>query len=647
MKIKGLIILGIFFIMLLLPINTVNAESYTKGIVNNYGVNIRTGPGTWHSIVRTIYGYSINLSSPESVDVIGEDNGWYHIRFLYSGNTYTGYIRNDFLNIQKVETDDNYRNSLVQKGFPDSYADKLAKIHATHPNWDFEPSITHVSLSEAVEYEYSPVYKNLINNDDTNLLSTDGAAYSGGTYVQFEPGWYAPNKQTIKYYMDPRNFLDDGHIFMFEQLSFSDKVTEEYVQRALNGTFLQGSYEFNGQQISFAKTFLDAGREYNVNPIHLVARVIQEQGPTGGGTVCMDGGDGQKYYNFFNFGATGSTSAQIIGNALNYAKRNGWNNPYYAIRGGAEGISDGYINNNQDTLYYQKFNIVGGGQYWHQYMANIQAPYTESYSTYVSYYRSNLIDTGFIFKIPVYTDMGASTLISTKSSNNNLNSLSISNCSLSPAFDSAITSYSCSVPSGISSVNIKGTPADKASVNGFGDISLNEGENKINIVVTAEDGSKKTYNVTIYRTSASSEDATDVVKSIGLKENGENISGFKIGSDVSEIIKDIKNKYKNAVVKFYDSNNNEIEKGLVATGQKITIIHNTPKTYNIIIKGDTNGDGKVSAIDYSKVKLDILNTNKLDGVYSIAADTSGDGKISAIDYSKIKSHILKINTLEQ
>ena len=644
---KKAIIIILLVVLLFMPKTVFAATSYRKGVVNNYGVNIRSGPGTWYSVVRTIYGYSINLSSPESVDVIGEDSGWYQIQFLYSGNTYTGYIRSDFLDVKSVTTNDDYRNSLVQKGFPDSYADKLAKIHAVHPNWEFEPSITNVSLSTAVEYEYSPVYKNLINNDDTNLLSTDGAAYSNGYYVQFEPGWYAPNKQTIKYYMDPRNFLDDGHIFMFEQLSFSSKVTEVDIQKTLNGTFLQGSFTYNGQTMTYAKAFLDAGRDYNVNPIHLAARVIQEQGPTGGGTVAMNGGDGQTYYNFFNFGATGSTTSEIINNALSYARRNGWNNPYAAIRGGASGISDGYINNNQDTLYYQKFNIVGDGQYWHQYMANIQAPYTEAYSTYVSYYRSNLIETGFIFKIPVYTDMGASTIIATKSSNNNLNSLSISNCSLTPSFDSAITNYSCSVPSAVSKVSITGKVADKAKTNDFKEVSLNEGENKITITVTAEDGTPKTYNIKIYRLSQANETPDDVAKAVNLKASNDNLTGFTVGTDVSTILKNIKDKYSNAVVKVYDSSNNEITKGLIATGQKITIIHNSSKTYNVVIKGDTNGDGKISAIDYSKVKLDILNTTKLNGAYSQAADTSGDGKISAIDYSKIKSHILKISTLNQ
>ena len=112
---KKAIIIILLIVLLFMPKTVFAATSYRKGVVNNYGVNIRSGPGTWYSVVRTIYGSSINLSSPESVDVIGEDSGWYKIQFLYSGNTYTGYIRSDFLDVKSVTTNDDYRNSLVQK----------------------------------------------------------------------------------------------------------------------------------------------------------------------------------------------------------------------------------------------------------------------------------------------------------------------------------------------------------------------------------------------------------------------------------------------------------------------------------------------------------------------------------------------------
>ena len=58
-------------------------------------------------------------------------------------------------------------------------------------------------------------------------------------------------------------------------------------------------------------------------------------------------------------------------------------------------------------------------------MANIQAPYSESYSSYVSYWRSGLINSSYVFKIPVFADMGEAVILPELSSNNNLNSLTI------------------------------------------------------------------------------------------------------------------------------------------------------------------------------------------------------------------------------
>ena len=69
---------------------------------------------------------------------------------------------------------------------------------------------------------------------------------------------------------------------------------------------------------SYSDTFVQAGKEANVSAFHLVSRVIQEQGVKGqSGTINMDGGDGQRYFNFFNFGAGGSGNGAIIANVVN------------------------------------------------------------------------------------------------------------------------------------------------------------------------------------------------------------------------------------------------------------------------------------------------------------------------------------------
>ena len=424
----------------------------------------------------------------------------------------------------------------------------------------------------------------------------------------------------------------------------------------LNGSFLAGSFIYNGETYSYARAFMEAGRDYNVNPVHLAARVLQEQGTNGSATSDMDGGDGQIYHNYFNFNASGSTVGEIVSNALSYARANGWSNPYLAIRGGASGIANGYITNNQDTLYYQKFNIVGSSRYWHQYMANIQAPYKESYTTYSSYFNNNLLNNSYTFKIPVYSGMTVNTTIATKSNNNNLSSLSISNVSLNPAFNSSITTYNAIVDNSISSVAVNASLADsKAKLNGPGNVDISVGTNTIKVEVTAEDGSTKVYTITITRKEAekttiqtSINTPDNVIKSVGYTNNNNNLTGFTVGQDVSKVLSNIKSKESTATVKILNANNKEVTTGLIATGQKISItINGSTKTYNVIIRGDINGDGKISAQDFSRVKSHILGATSLTGASIYAADANKDGKISAQDFSKIKSHILGASKLQQ
>ena len=81
---------------------------------------------------------------------------------------------------------------------------------------------------------------------------------------------------------------------------------------------------------------------------------------------------------------------------------------------------------------------------------------------------------------------------------NTLKSLSIDGLELSPSFKSDTLNYTANADSNTTSVNIKCSLTDsKASVSGCGNHDISEGENKINIVVTAENGSTKTYTLSI------------------------------------------------------------------------------------------------------------------------------------------------------
>ena len=85
----------------------------------------------------------------------------------------------------------------------------------------------------------------------------------------------------------------------------------------------------------------------------------------------------------------------------------------------------------------------------------------------------------------------------TRSSKNSLVGLTLSEGTLSPAFDSSTTNYSVSLPAKTTSINVSATPSDsKAKVKGTGDIALQPGANTIKVVVTAENGTDKTYTIT-------------------------------------------------------------------------------------------------------------------------------------------------------
>lgn len=85
-----------------------------------------------------------------------------------------------------------------------------------------------------------------------------------------------------------------------------------------------------------------------------------------------------------------------------------------------------------------------------------------------------------------------------KSSNNALSSLTVSAGTLTPAFDPAITEYTLSLPSRSDRLTITANPSDsRATVQGDGDISLQDGETSLSVVVTAEDGSAKAYTITV------------------------------------------------------------------------------------------------------------------------------------------------------
>ena len=66
-----------------------------------------------------------------------------------------------------------------------------------------------------------------------------------------------------------------------------------------------------------------------------------------------------------------------------------------------------------------------------------------------------------------------------------------------------------------------------------------------------------------------------------------------------------------------------------------------------MIYGDINGDGKISAMDYTLIKNHIMEVKEItDENMNLTADVNGDNKISAMDYTLIKNDIMDVKKIE-
>ena len=355
----------------------------------------------------------VSIPTGTTVEITGMDVDadwqlWFQVSLSWKDTSYTGYIQTGYLaysNEKLMEWENMYfpQVMLLSAGnypdveqFPASYQNKLTQLKKAHPNWVFVKQNTGLDWQTVIKNE---------NIGERSLIQTKmGSAYTNGAHGQ--PGWSYASEAAIKYYMDPRNFLDETRVFMFEQLTYNPSYhTQSAVQNILNSTFMKGSIP--GDSKTYAAAFFDIGSTLKVSPFHLACRVYQEQGKGESALISGTYSGYEGYYNYYNIKASGSSNKAIIENGLTYAKQQGWNSRYKSLQGGAKILSQNYILKGQDTLYLQKYDVDNSynGLYAHQYMQNIMAPYTESSMVKSAYQSTGAINNSFVFKIPVYLNM--------------------------------------------------------------------------------------------------------------------------------------------------------------------------------------------------------------------------------------------------
>lgn len=360
----------------------------------------------------------------ENVEIL-EGEVWYQVRFWLDGSERTGYVEACYLAYADedwIAWEKEYLSTLFPESttygitayrnatgyadysdisaFPGIYQSSLRALKDQHPTWTFVPMNTGLDFNTAVSNETGA--KNLIQNTASNA-----AKGWVGSPCPTESGWYYATKPAVTHYMNPCNFLTETSIFQFEQLTFNSSYHNvNAIQTFLNNTFMKG--KIPGDNRTYAQTFYEIGKSRKLSPIHLASRVYQEQGSGNSALISGNYKGFEGYYNYFNVGVNGASTAEKIQKGLTYAKQKGWNTRYKSLDGGAATIGNNYILKGQDTVYLQKFNVDVNsphGLYNHQYMQNVQAPASESSSIKRMYAGTGSLDSGFVFKIPVYQNM--------------------------------------------------------------------------------------------------------------------------------------------------------------------------------------------------------------------------------------------------
>ncbi|MBR1692783.1 MAG: SH3 domain-containing protein [Lachnospiraceae bacterium] len=449
-------------------------------------------------------------------EVSGSDGKtWYQVSFLHQEKQRQGFVRSDFVEFSadtEIGTDDAYAAQLMELGFPKSYLAGLCALHKKHPKWTFQPVLTGLGWDAAVTAE-SKVGKNFVpKNSIASYKSLESTAYSykNNKWYTFDGGsWVAASREVTAYYMDPRNFLDESGIYQFETLEYRDYQTKEGVAAMLASTFMKGNFvEPDGTTIPYASAFVDIGKQTGVNPYHLAARCYQEQGNGKSDSISGNVEGFLNIFNYFHIGAYAVNGNTPVRQGLIYASKTDskyqrpWNTRYKSLAGGAAYLADKFISKKQNTLYFQKFNVVNktNGIYSHQYMTNLLAASSEA-ARMKKAYGSEEREMEFV--IPVYTDMPAAACekpVSDLNPNNYLASLTVGKRELTPAFDGAVTEYSLTVSSKVSEVTIAAKPVAKTStVSQLGKVSLEKGVNTFTVVCRSASGNSRTYTLTITR----------------------------------------------------------------------------------------------------------------------------------------------------
>ncbi|MGN0521477.1 MAG: fibronectin type III domain-containing protein [Eubacterium sp.] len=288
-----------------------------------------------------------------------------------------------------------YASQLRSKGFPESYIDALVELHEKYPKWIFEPLFTGIDWQTAVNGERSSHSNQLIekiSSYDTSMFCNCSKCYSNGSYIiQEASNWVSASEKAVKYYMDPRNWLDEQYIFQFESTKYDGTQTKAGVEAILDGTWMHdslitykttsGSTKTYDSSTKYSDVIMKAANDSGMSAYYLASKIRQENGGASATASAVSGtvSPFQGIYNYYNIGAyTGAKDG--LSWAAGYLKANN-NTTLYSSYNSQTGKGTGTKTQISSGQYMTwRANM---GNYYYVRLYNESGGYTEGKSGYV------------------------------------------------------------------------------------------------------------------------------------------------------------------------------------------------------------------------------------------------------------------------
>ena len=196
-------------------------------------------------------------------------------------------------------------------------------------------------------------------------------------------------------------------------------------------------------------------------------------------------------------------------------------------------------------------------------------------------------DKTFTLTVNVYAD--GKVVTDNLDTTNTLDSITVSDCTLDPVFNSATTEYSCTVKNSVTSVNVNATAtSSKSKVRGLGTKDLVEGKNTLPIRVIAEDGSEKIYNVNVTRKREATLLKNEIMKNTVITANPTLTTSSNNTSDASGLYKSTATNTGNPTYYFRGNVNNNY---VSFAGQTWRIVRvNEDGTIRIVMQDGINSN---------------------------------------------------------